>query len=348
MHTLIAKIAAGQKTSKDLTWEEAKRAMRALIEREATPAQVGAFLAAMRWKGESVSELAAFTATAREYVPPLSIATSRPVIDLPLYAGKQETFHVSVAAAIVAAAAGVAVLLHGHDSAAERSGVPGVLAALGVPVDLSPAQVADAVGTKGVGYLDLALYHPPLARFLDLRAELGVRTVIHPVVKLLNPARAKAQLIGVTHPPYLEKTAEAVKMLGGKRALIVRGVDGEPELSIASATRLLDVTDDRVVPLLLQPKDLGLAAGTARDMAHIPAGPAEEAALLRRIIQNDARGGARDWVVQNAALLIYAAGLSNTIAAAVPIAARTIDSGAAREKLTALATAPSEIAQGIR
>jgi anthranilate phosphoribosyltransferase len=284
------------------------------------------------------------TAAARDYVAPLAVGTSRPVVDLPLYAEKQETFDAAIGAAIVAAAAGAAVLVHSHGGARGSA----VLEALGFTTDLPPQHIGAEVAAKGCAYLDLALYHPPLARLLDLRDELGVRTVVHPVAKLLNPARAPVQLIGVTHPPYLEKAAEAVKMLGGRRALIVRGVEGEPLLSIAAATRLLDVSADRSYPLLLQAKDVGLTMGGMRDMARPAGGPAEEAMLLRRILRNELRGGPRDWVVQNAGFLLYAAGLTPTIAAAVPLAAKTIDSGAAAEKLAEITSAHPEAASGPR
>ena len=337
MQHLIAKIGKGAKASKDLTWEEAKQAMRQLIEGQATPVQVGAFLLAMRVKMESVSELAAFTSAAREYKAPLRIATRKPLIDVSSYAGKKDTFHALAGSAVIAAAAGVAVLIHGHEGIPERLSMASVLAALGLPIDLTPEQVAQDVASKGFGYLDIALYHPPLAGFLQLRHELGVRSFFHPVAKMLNPARAPVQIIGVTHPPYFEKTAEALNMLGSRRVIVLRGVEGDPELSIASATRLLDVKEERIMPLTLQPRDIGLSNGSLRDMAGFPPGQVrQEAAVLRRILTNDIRGPHRDWVVQNAALLLYAAGITPSISAGVPIGQQMIDSGAAAAKLAEL------------
>jgi anthranilate phosphoribosyltransferase len=337
MQELITKIGKGAKASKDLTWDEAKQAMRQLIEGQATPVQVGAFLLAMRVKMESVSELAAFTSAAREYKTPLRIATRKPLIDVSSYAGKKDTFHALAGSAIIAAAAGVAVFLHGHEGIPERLSMASVLAALGIPTDLAPDQVTQDVASKGFGYLDIALYHPPLARFLQLRQELGVRSFFHPVAKMLNPARAPVQVIGVTHPPYFEKTAEALNMLGSRRVVVLRGVEGDPELSIASAARLLDVKEERIMPLALQPRDIGLPNGSFRDMAGFPPGQvAQEAALLRRILTNEVRGVQRDWVVQNAGLLLYAAGATPSISAAVPIAQQMIDSGTAATKLAEL------------
>jgi anthranilate phosphoribosyltransferase len=340
MQDVIAKIGAGQKASKDLTWDEAKRAMRALIEGQATQAQAGAFLLAMRVKMESVTELASFTSAAREYVAPLPVPSGLALVDLPVYAGKQDTFHASIGAAIVAAAGGAAILMHGHDVVPARPGPAGVLAKLGIAVELAPKQVADELMARGFAYLDMALYHPPVARFLDLRLELGVRNVFHPVARMLNPARAGVQIIGLTHPPYFEKTAEALAMLGCKQALIIRGVEGNPELSIASVTRTLELRGERITPLTLHPKDAGLPLGTSQQMAGFPREQAEkEAELLKKILMGQVRGGQRDWVLLNAALLLYAAGKAASISTGAKLAQQTLESGAASKKLAELATA---------
>jgi anthranilate phosphoribosyltransferase len=335
MQQFIAKIGKGQKASKDLTWEEAKQAMRMLIEGQATPVQVGAFLLAMRMKVESIAELAAFTAAAREYVAPLSVPRHLPLVDVPTYAGKQDTFHATVAAAIVATAAGAAVLMHGYEGIPGRVASAALLARLGIPIELDPKHVAEEVAAKGFGYLDIASYHPPVARFLDLRRDLGLRNLFHPVARMLNPARAPSQVIGLTHPPYFEKTVEALKMLGAGRALVIRGVEGDPELSLAAVTRVLELREERVIPLQLQPKDVGMSMGSFNAMV---AGPVdEEAALLRRILQGEVRGGQRDWVLLNAAMLLYAAGKAASISAGVPVALRAVESGAAARKLAELA-----------
>ncbi|MBI4401366.1 MAG: anthranilate phosphoribosyltransferase [Nitrospirae bacterium] len=347
MQQFIAKIGKGQKAGKDLTWDEAKQVMRLLIEGRATPAQIGGFLLAMRIKMESVAELAAFTSAAREYVAPLAIPGPLPLVDLPTYAGKQDTFHASIGAAVVAAACGATILMHGYDEVPDRPGTAAVLAKLGIPTEHAPARVADDVALKGFAYLDIALYHPPIARFLELRRELGVRNFFHPVAKMLNPGRAPSQVIGITHPPYFEKTAEALAMLGCRRALILRGVEGDPELSIASVTKLLELREERIFPLTLQPKDFGLPSGSFREMAGFAAAQVEqEATLLRRILQNQVRGGQRDWVILNAAMLLYAAGKALSISAGVPTAQQALESGAAAHKLDELVAAAEPAGAG--
>ena len=341
MQEFIAKIAKGPKAAKDLTWDEAKRVMKALIEGEATPAQVGAFLMAMRIKIESVTELASMTAAARSYVTPVPIPRELGVVDLPSYAGKQETFHALAAAAIVAASAGAAVLMHGYDGIPGREGNAGVLKALGLPIDMEPKVVAEEVTRHGFAYLDIALYHPPINRFLEMRQELGTRNVFHPIARLLNPARAASQVVGLSHPPHFEKTAEVLRMLGCLRALVVSGVEGDPELSIAALTRVLELRDERITPLSFSSKDAGLPPGAPRDMAGFPSDQRDkEADLLRRILHNQLQGGPCNWVLMNAALILYAAGKGATWASCIPLARRALEEGAAARKLEELTQEP--------
>jgi len=341
MQEFIAKIAKGPKVAKDLTWDEAKRAMRAIIEGDATPVQVGAFLMAMRIKTESVTELASMTATVRSYVTPVPIPQELGVVDLPSYAGKQDTFHALAAAAIVAASAGASVLMHGYDGIPGRAGNAGVLKALGLPIDMEPKVAAEAVTRHGFAYLDIALYHPPVYRFLEMRHELGVRNVFHPIARLLNPARASSQVVGLSHPPHFEKTAEVLRMLGCLRALVVSGVEGDPELSIAALTRALELRDDRITPLSFASKDVEMPLGTQRDMAGFPSNQRDkEAELLRRILHNQIQGGPCNWVLINAALILYAAGKGTTWASCVPLARRALEEGAAARKLEELVQEP--------
>ncbi|MSQ77310.1 MAG: anthranilate phosphoribosyltransferase [Nitrospiraceae bacterium] len=344
MQEIIAKIGSGQKTSKDLTWDESKQTMRALIEGQATPAQIGAFLLAMRLKMESVTELAAFTSAAREYAAPVPVPQGLALVDLPVYGGKQDTFHASIGAAVVAAAGGAAILMHGHDIIPKRPGPAGVLTKLGIATELAPKQAAGELATKGFAYLDMALYHPSVAKFLDLRLELGVRNLFHPVARMLNPARAGVQIVGLTHPPYFEKTAEALSMLGCRQALIIRGIEGSPELSIAAATKVLELRGDRITPLMLHPKDADVPLGTHQPMAGFPPGQTDrEADLLRKILSNQVRGGQRDWVLLNAALFLYAAGKAVSVQAGAKLAQQALDSGAAARKLNELAVAKETI-----
>ena len=347
MDKLIAKIGKGLRGAKDLTWDEAKEAVESLIEGKASPHQVGAFLMAMRIKTETVTEMAAFTSKVRTYVPPVKIPLDRNLVDVPVYGEKHNTFHACVAAAIVAAGAGATVLLHGMDNPSSASDLPRVLNCLNIPARLQGKALESTVQKHGFGFLDVALYHPPLARFLELRHELGVQNFFHQVVRLLNPARSQSQVIGVAHPPYLEKIPEAVNLMGGHRVIVFQGVEGYPELSISTPTLLRELRDERFIPFNLKPQDLRLALGSFQNMT-IPVStstdevPALEAALIRKILFNEIQDRPRDWVVYNAAMLLYAGSKAASIAAGVHLAVQSLESGAAAKKLASLAVKGSE------
>ena len=353
MHHLITKIGKGQRGVKDLSWEEAKQAARDLIEGNATPYQTGAFLMAMRIKLEGVTELASFTAATRNYVVPINIPAGLNVVDVPVYAEKHNTQHACLPAAIVAASAGATILFHGIDNPTVSSDLPRVLAQLGIPVTLQGQDLAGVLQRNGFAYMDLALYHPPLAKLLALREQLGAQNTFHQVARLLNPMRAQSQVVGVAHPPYLEKIPEAVTMLGGQRLLVFQGMEGFPELSIAAPTSMRELRDNRVTPFTLKPADVRLPLGSFQHMAmdsrslrqgsgQAPQDiPAREADMIQRVLHNQVRDRFRDWVVYNAAMFLYAAGQAHSIAEGVPLAQRSLESGAAAQKLADLASTPA-------
>jgi len=335
MQELIAKVGRGERSAKDLTYQEASSAMRLLLENTATPFQSGAFLLAMRMKVESVAELAAFTSVAREYAAPLPLPAELNVVDIPTYAGKQDSWHVLLPASIVASAAGCRVLLHGYDGALNRISTAAMATRLGIPTDFTPDRVAAQIAEKGWAYLDIALYHPAMYRYLELRKELGVRTFFQPVARLLNQARAASSLIGISHPPYFEKIAEASRMLGTPRVLVLRGLEGEPELSTISVTKAIELRNDHLTPMTLQPKDFGMMFEGSSEIA--APGIDAEAELIAKLMSNDLPGPKRDWVIMNAAAILYACGKAASIKDAVPLALGALRSGAAEKKLQELA-----------
>jgi anthranilate phosphoribosyltransferase len=224
-----------------------------------------------------------------------------------------------------------------------------VFKALGLPVEMDPRAAAEAVVRHGFAYLDIALYHPPVYRFLEMRQELGVRNVFHPIARLLNPARASSQVVGLSHPPHFEKTAEVLRMLACPRALVVSGIEGDPELSVAGLTRVLELRDERITPLSFASKDVGFPLGTQRDMAGFPSNQREkEAELLRRILHNQVPGGPCNWVLMNAALILYAAGKGTTWASCIPLARRVLEDGSAARKLEELTQEPVGIGVTVR
>jgi anthranilate phosphoribosyltransferase len=296
---------------------------------------------AMRIKMEGVTELAAFALTARKYVAPLSISEDLKVVDLPIYGEKHETFHGSIAAAIVAAAGESCILMHGVENSAVKADASRVLAALGIQIDQSAHEVTEQLTQLHFAYLDLAIYHPPLAQLLGLRLELGVQGLFHPVARMLNPARAQSQIIGVSHPPYVEKITEAVSMVNNQRLLILQGVEGYPELSISTPTIMRELRAKHISPVNMKPKDVGLNPGGFRDMSAPLATTDQtsaqlEAQLIRGIVSNQIQGGQRDWTVFNAAMYLYAGGKVSAIGDGVTLAQQLISSGAAAAKLQAL------------
>ena len=347
MHQLITKIGKGQRGVKDLSWDEAKQAARDLIEGNATPYQAGAFLMAMRIKLEGVTELAAFTAATRGYVAPIDAPAGLNVVDVPVYAEKHNTHHVCLPAAIVAASAGAGILFHGIDNPTVSSDLPRVLAQLGIPAALQGQDLPAVLQQNGFAYLDLALYHPPLAKLLALREQLGAQNLFHQVARLLNPTRAHSQVVGVAHPPYLEKIPEAVTMLGGQRLLVFQGMEGFPELSIAAPTTMRELRGNRVTPFTLKPADVRLPLGSFQHMAMDSRSPndipAHEADMIKRVLHNQVRDRFRDWVVYNAAMFLYAAGRAHSIAEGVPLAQKALESGAAAQKLADLASPPAPL-----
>ena len=302
---------------------------------------------AMRIKMESIIELAAFTAIARQYVAPLTTPKDRNVVDLPIYGEKHGTSHVVIASSIVAVSAGATILLHGVENPSAACQVPDVLKHLGIPVSGDHNQLTDRLSISPLVYLDLAAYHPPLAHLLDLRQELGGQNLAHQVARMLNPARATSQVIGIAHPPYLEKLIEALRLLETPRALVFHGVEGFPELSISTPTPARELRGGHVTPLTFRPSDIGLRFGSYQTMSTASfsgnrSQSEEEATLVMKILRNQLRGDNRAWVLLNAALLIYAAGNASSLMEAAPIAHQALESGAAFETLQTLSAQPPQ------
>ena len=237
MHQLITKIGKGQRGAKDLSWGEAKQAAQDLMEGNATPYQAGAFLMAMRIKLEGVTELASFTAATRSYVSPNHrVPAGLNVVDVPVYAEKHNTQHVCLPAAIVAAAAGATILFHGMDNPTASSDLPRILEQLGIPATLQGQDLLASLQRNGFAYLDIALYHPPLAKLLALREQLGAQNLFHQVARLLNPI-ASALASGGRGPSAVSRKdagsgeharwASAPGFSGDGR--LSRTVDGDPD-----------------------------------------------------------------------------------------------------------------------
>jgi anthranilate phosphoribosyltransferase len=334
MPYFVHKVGAGEKASQDLTPEEAERVARLLLSGGATPAQAGGFLVGMRVKGETPEEMLAFTRAARETHLLLPLDSKISPLDLPVYAGKKNTFHAILPAGMILAAAGVPILLHGFNEAPGRIGCGEVLKALGICADFSASEGAEVLEKEGFVYLDVSRFNPSLHRFQLLRVELGVRTVFNAVSRMVDPAGSAVHLIGISHPPYLELTLKTLKALGSRRAVVLRGVEGGPEPSMTGETKGMELVDGEIRPLTLSPASVGLSVAKREEVGGGP--PEAQAETIRKIFSNGTRGPYRDWTLWTAAAAFYAAGSTPDLAKGIALAAETIENGAAFRKLSSL------------
>jgi anthranilate phosphoribosyltransferase len=327
LKTAIAKVINGQ----DLTFDEAAEAMDIIMGGQATPAQIGGYLTALRMKGESVDEIAGSAYSMRGHVVPVVVATGgdRLVDTCGTGGDGKHTFNISTTAAFVVAGAGQKVAKHGNRAASSRSGSADVLLALGGNLDLTPEQVADCVATVGIGFLYAIHHHPAMRHAIGPRRELGQRTIFNLLGPLTNPAGATHQLIGVYDPALTEPLARVLGALGSEAAYVVHGADGLDELSTTGPNRVSRLHHGEVTTFELDPTTLGLPAATIDDL--LGGTPEENAALTRGVLDGRDGGPRRDIVLLNAAAVLslesgdWAAGLASARAA--------IDSGAALRTL---------------
>ncbi len=321
----IAKVASGT----DLTEAEAARVMTEIMEGEATPSQLGAFLAALRIKGEAVSEITGMARVMREKA--LHVDSGGGLLDTCGTGGDGlGTFNVSTAAVFVCAGAEVKVAKHGNRAATSSCGSADVLEALGARIDLTPEQVQTCIEKTGVGFMFAQLFHPAMKFASATRSEIGIRTIFNFLGPLTNPAHAEYQLVGVGDTALAPKVAESLARLGSRRALVVHGEDGLDEVSLAGRTLVNDLRNGQVYSYSLSPEEAGLAVAPLAGV--IGGKPADNAALIRSVFDGE-RGPARDFVVINSAAALMAADRAVSIRDGALMAAQSIDSGAAKRVL---------------
>jgi len=325
----IAKLLEGG----SLTRETAQRTMEAIMDGEATPAQIGALLAALRLKGETVDEVAGFAAGMRAKVNRVDTVQDSLLDTCGTGGDGKHTINISTASAIVAAAGGVRVAKHGNRAMSSRSGSADVLEALGVRISLDREQAARCLEEVGICFMFAQVYHPSMRHAAAPRRELGVRTVFNLLGPLTNPAGADRQLLGVYDREKTELMASVLKELGASRALVVGGHDGLDEISLSAPTRVTELRDGSLKTYDITPDDLGLRECRIED---IVGGDADENAETIRIVFSGRKGPHRDIVLANAGACFYVAGLSGTLQEGVKRAADAIDSGAAMAKLEQL------------
>jgi len=324
---------------RDLTEAEAAAAMQELVDGAATPAQIGAFATALRIKGETAEELAGLVRVMRGALIPVEVEGD--VVDTAGTGGDGAcTFNISTVAAIVAAGAGARVAKHGNRAASSACGSADLLEGLGVVIDLPPSAVAECVATIGIGFMYAPLFHPALRHAVGPRRELGIRTVFNLLGPLLNPARARAQILGVSVPDMAGTMAEVLRRTGSRHALVVYGEDGVDELSLSAPSVIHEVVDGDVRRYVITPEDFGLARAP-RDV--LTTDSVAASAARAEAVLNGERGPARDVVLLNAAGTLLAADVVDDLAEGIRAAAASIDSGAATGRLEALRALTQEL-----
>ncbi len=327
---------------RDLSIDEAERVLEEIMHGEASETQIAGFLIALRTKGETVDELSGLARAMRSLAAPV-ITTREDLLDTAGTGGGRRTFNVSTTAALIAAAAGCAVAKHGNRSATGPSGSADLLEALGARIDLDPGAVAACIEQVGFGFMFAPTHHQATRYVVPVRHELAVRTIFNFLGPLTNPAGARRQLIGVSDPAMLDTIAGALARLGVDRALVVAGEDGLDEISISSATVVVEVNGGEITHAILTPEAVGLpAVDEATELAECEGGTPEHNAQVTRAIFAGERGPRRDLAVINAGAAIYAAGVGATIAEGVALAERALDDGRAADTLARFVAATGE------
>lgn len=324
----IAKLVEQQ----HLTEEEAAEAMRQIMEGDATPAQIAAFLTALRIKGETVSEITGCARVMREKATHIGAPAN--VIDTCGTGGDgAQTFNISTTAAFVVAGAGIPVAKHGNRAMSSRCGSADLLQALGVTIELTPDLAERCLAEVGMTFLFAPLFHSAMKHAIGPRREIGVRTIFNILGPLTNPAGATRQLIGVSTRGMVEPLAQVLGNLGSSRAFVVHGADGLDEITTAGETHIAALDHGTVSTFTVRPEQFGLPRVPLEALA---GGDAQQNARITIEILEGKPGPQRDVVLLNAAAALVVAGAAADWHAGLQLAAEAVDSGAALDKLRGL------------
>ena len=314
----------------DLTMAEAREVMREIMKGEATQAQIGAFLTALRMKGETADEIAGCALAMRESAIAVKPKSNQLVDTCGTGGDGKGTFNISTTVAFVAAGAGLAVAKHGNRSVSSRCGSADLLQALGVNLELTQEQVAQCIDEVGIGFLFAPKLHPAMKYALGPRQEIGLRTIFNILGPLSNPAQAKRQLLGVYNSDLTELIAEVLRTLGAEHAFVVHGADGLDELSVTGQNKISRLYDGYIETYYLDPQDLGLPRARLSDLA---GGSVEENAAITKALLAGEDGPKRDVILFNTAAVLIAGGKASSFSEGLGLAAEAIDNGSAQRKL---------------
>jgi len=325
---------------KDLTRQESQEIMKEIMSGKATNAQIAAFLAALRIKGETVDEITAFAKVMKEYCCHVHPSVKGRLIDTCGTGGdKIKTFNISTTAAFVVAGAGVVVAKHGNRSVTSKSGSADVLERLGLNLNMEPEAVEKSIEKVGIGFMFAPTFHPAMKYAIGPRRELGIRTVFNVLGPLTNPANANAQLLGVYDRKLSESLAHVLKNLGCEEAMVVHGLDGLDEVSTIGKTVISWLKEDEIVTIETVPKDFGVKLATPEEIKGTT--PDESAEITFKILNGscDINNPKREIVLVNAAVGIIVGGKAEDFSYGIELARESVDSGAAYKKLKALVKA---------
>ena len=317
----------------NLTRDEAEQVMEVMMSGEATPAQIASFITALRMKGETVDEISGFAKVMRDKASRIKPKVVEMIDTCGTGGDQQHTFNISTTVAFVVAGAGVPVAKHGNRSVSSKSGSADVLEALGIKIDLAPAEVEKAIEGIGIGFMFAPNFHGAMKHALGPRREIGVRTVFNILGPLTNPAGVTAQVLGVYDPDLTEVMASVLGNLGIKHALVVHGHGSLDELSNTGESKISELKDGTVTTYTVIPEECGVKR-TSIDM--LKGGSAEENAKITLEVLSGAKTPKRDIVLMNAAAALIAADKAEGFKDGMRLAATSIDSGNALAKLEAL------------
>jgi anthranilate phosphoribosyltransferase len=320
---------------REIFFDEMVDLMRQIMRGEVSPVMTAAILIGLRVKKETVGEIAAAASVMREFAAKVDITGNEHLVDIVGTGGdSSHSFNISTAAMFVVAACGGRVAKHGNRSVSSNSGSADALEALGVAIELTPAQVAECVAQTGIGFMYAPLHHPAMRNVAPVRKELGVRTLFNILGPLTNPAGAPNVLMGVFHPDLVGIQARVLRELGTRRALVVHGRDGMDEISLCGPTLVAELdTNGGLVEYEIEPAQFGLATCTVADLRVDDAAQSRDRVLA---VLADTPGPSRDIVALNAGAALYAAGVAASIADGLARAQAALASGAARAKLDAV------------
>jgi anthranilate phosphoribosyltransferase len=327
---------------REIFHDEMLTLMRRIMRGEMSPVVMSALLIALRVKKETVGEITAAAQVMREFATPVEVQDRRHLVDIVGTGGDgSHTFNISTCSMFVAAAAGARVSKHGNRSVSSKSGSADVLEALGAQLSLSPAAIAQCIADTGVGFMFAPNHHPAMRNVAPVRRELGVRTLFNILGPLTNPAGAPNILMGVFHPDLVGIQVRALQRLGAEHALVVYGRDGMDEVSLGASTWVGELRDGQITEYELHPEDFGLPMASSRALKVET--PAQSMAMLQSVLRNQP-GPARDIVVLNAGVALYAAQVATDIPDGIARARQALESGAALARLNAFVLRTQQLA----